>query len=157
MKCSASRIEFCCVANRHTDTHDRPSLPSASTTHDQVKSPTLSLELNFSPSTTKRQEEPTGVILTVYIWGLDKEGTKFVQKGTVSNISARTALLGDIKRHLECGDLIGISCNGRQARFRVIWTCHTNGKIAAAVQRLESDRCPWEDVLAGLSQELDQK
>jgi hypothetical protein len=98
-----------------------------------------------------------GITLPVYVWGLDNEGTKFVQKAAVGNISARGALLLDIKHRLECGDLIGISCNGRQARFRIIWTCDTNNKIAAAVQRLESDPCPWEDVLASLSLELDGK
>lgn len=51
---------------------------------------------------------------------------------------------------LRCGDLVLLQYGAQRARFRIVWTRDSGGpqRILAAVQRLEEDYCPWQDLLA---------
>ena len=98
--------------------------------------------------TERRRERRHCVRLPVSVWGSDVEGRRFAQVATVSNLSTRGALLVDVRHNLRAGDLIGICRDGRQARFRIVWARHAQtGERMAAVQRLLSDACLWEDAL----------
>ena len=99
-----------------------------------------------------RTEPRFELILPVFTWGFTAEGLQFGQEARVLNFSERGALLVRIEHKLRCGDLIGMKYEGRQARFRVIWTQETEakGQYRVAVQRIESDICPWAEVLARL-------
>jgi len=69
------------------------------------------------------------------------------------NISGHGALLWGIEQLLRCGDLIVVQYGKKRARFRVAWTRDSaNGeKVRAAVQRLESEECPWEEELQAVA------
>ncbi|HXY15254.1 MAG TPA: hypothetical protein VEI26_12200 [Terriglobales bacterium] len=97
----------------------------------------------------RRREPRTEPDLAVIIWGIDSQGLPFAQTALARNISGQGALLSGLTQLLRCGDLIAIQYRKSRARFRVVWTRDTaNGdKIRAAVQRLESDECPWKDAL----------
>ena len=87
--------------------------------------------------------------LSVLIWGTDDKGAPFSQSARASNISGSGALLSLIEHPPRCGDLIGISYEGKNSRFRVIWVRDSCGesKIQVAVHRLENECCPWEACL----------
>jgi hypothetical protein len=119
--------------------------PAAATSHSASPRP--------ASRTENRREPRFKVFLPVQIWGMNAHGDEFAQAALVRDISTRGALLVDVDQDLRCGDLIGLRCNGRAARFRVVWT-RTVGlsrKASVAVQRLESDLCPWADSLTRLT------
>src|SRR5664279_4180767 len=99
----------------------------------------------------RRREPRFKVVLSVQIWGASAEGHEFSQQVLVSDISSRGALLLDFRQKLRCGDLIGLRCNRRTARYRVVWTDATDlaGVVRVALHRLESDDCPWPELLEG--------
>jgi len=97
----------------------------------------------------RRQESRTQADLSVCVWGIDAKGLPFAQEAVARNVSGRGALIAGLEQPLRCGDLIGIQYGKKKAKFRVIWVGNFEGgeKIRAAVQRLEADECPWEEVL----------
>jgi len=97
----------------------------------------------------RRREPRVESNIPVLIWGIDARGLPFTQSALARNISWRGALLLGIEQLLRCGDLIAIQYGKKHARFRVVWTRDfANGeKVRAAVQRLETEECPWKDEL----------
>jgi hypothetical protein len=97
----------------------------------------------------RRREPRKPSELLVLLWGIDAEGLPFAQSAIARNISRQGALLSGVKQPLRCEDPIMIQVGTKRARFRVIWTRDSkNGeKILAAVQKLETQECPWEDQL----------
>lgn len=97
----------------------------------------------------RRREPRVESNLPVLIWGIDAQGLPFTQSALARNISGHGALLSGIEQLLRCGDLIVVQYGKKRARFRVVWTRDSaNGeKVRAAVQRLEAEKCPWEDEL----------
>lgn len=87
--------------------------------------------------------------LPVRVWAVDERGCWYAQFAVAHNISSRGALLKGLEREFRCGDLIGVEYSEVKARFRVIWVRDSQGpfRVQAAVQRLEEDKCPWEQVL----------
>jgi hypothetical protein len=41
------------------------------------------------------------------------------------NVSRSRAMLKDVPAKLSVGDIIGLTCNGKKYRFRVVWTAKT--------------------------------
>lgn len=97
----------------------------------------------------RRHEPRLEVDLPLFVWGIDTKGERFVQQAHAREISLSGALLSQLDAELRSGDLVGILYAGKRARFRVVWVryCGTTRKIQAAIQRLEQDECPWEDLL----------
>jgi PilZ domain len=99
----------------------------------------------------RRQEARTQIDLELEVWGIDDRGEPFRQPAHARDISLSGALLS-LDADLRSGDLLGILYAGKKARYRVVWvsrngTNGTNKKIQAAVQRITSDECPWQDLL----------
>jgi len=97
----------------------------------------------------RRRELRVESSLKVLIWGLDAQGVRFTQGAMARNLSGSGALLSGVERQLRSGDLIGLQYGACQARFRVIWMRESgNGeRIRVAVQRLETENCPWPEEL----------
>lgn len=97
----------------------------------------------------RRREERVLANLAVTVWGVDTKGERFLQQATARDISLSGALLTGLDAELKSGDVVGLLYSGKKARFRVVWLRYsdTREKIQAAVQRIETDPCPWMDVL----------
>ena len=100
--------------------------------------------------TTNRRREPRTVVeLTLTVWGVDIRGERFAQQAHARDISLSGALLSGVDADLRSGDLIGILCGKKKARYRVVWLRYdgSGDKMLVAVHRVEGDPCPWEDLL----------
>jgi hypothetical protein len=104
-----------------------------------------------SPNATfqRRKEPRIGVNIPVRIWGIDAAGNRFEEDVTAINFSGSGALLLDVEPMTRSGDLMGVAYKGAKARFRIVWmrTFGLHHKSRVAVQRLEKDRCPWQELL----------
>jgi len=104
--------------------------------------------------TLDRRREPLAESdLTVMVWGVDTRGERFVQEAHAREISLSGALLSGLDADLRSGDVIGVLCGKKKARYRVVWVRYdvSGDKMLAAVHRMASDPCPWEDLLDGNS------
>jgi hypothetical protein len=98
-----------------------------------------------------RRREPRIVVeLLLGVWGIDTDGKRFQQEVRARDISLSGALLSELEAELRPGDLIGVQYEGKQARFRVVWVRQSGDrrKIQAAIHRVDSDPCPWRELLA---------
>lgn len=97
----------------------------------------------------RRREERFPANLHVTVWGVDTKGARFLQEAVARDISLSGALLSGLEAELKSGDVIGVLYSGKKARYRVVWLRYSDSteKIQAAVQRIETDVCPWIDVL----------
>ena len=97
----------------------------------------------------RRREPRTALELILIVWGVDIRGERFVQEAHARDISLSGALLSGIDADLRSGDVIGILCGKKKARYRVVWLRYDGGgdKMLVAVHRMEGDACPWEDLL----------
>lgn len=97
----------------------------------------------------RRREPRTEIKLPLIVWGVDTKGERFLQEATARDISLSGALLTGLDADLRSGDTIGILCGKRRARFRVVWVRYdeTGDKMQVAVHRVESDACPWPELL----------
>jgi PilZ domain len=98
----------------------------------------------------RRREGRTEVELHLMVWGVDTKGERFLQEATARDISMSGALLTGLDADLRSGDIVGIMCGKRKARFRVVWVRYdeTGDKMRVAVHRIDSDECPWRDLLS---------
>lgn len=83
------------------------------------------------------------------VWGVDTRGDRFLQEARAREISLSGALLSGLAVELRSGDVVGILYKDRKARYRVIWVRHSDGeqKVQAAIQRIDPDVCPWQELL----------
>ena len=97
----------------------------------------------------RRREPCKPVDLSLMVWGVDTQGERFLQEAHARDISLSGALLSGLDADLKCGDVIGILYGKKKARYRVVWVRYDEmgDKMQAAVHRLESDACPWLDLL----------
>jgi len=98
----------------------------------------------------RRHEPRTKLDLPLLVWGIDTRGGRFLQQAHARDISLSGALLSGIDCELSPGDMIGILCAGKKARFRVVWVRYdgTGDKMQVAVHRVAADACPWQDLLS---------
>ena len=97
----------------------------------------------------RRREPRKSVELPLLVWGVDVQGERFLQEAYARDISLSGAMLSGLDADLRSGDVIGILCGKRKARFRVIWVRYDGDgeKMQVAVHRMESDECPWAELL----------
>jgi PilZ domain len=98
----------------------------------------------------RRREGRAEVDLGLLVWGVDTKGERFLQEARARDISLTGALLSGLDTDLRAGDVVGVLYAGRKARFRVVWIRYdeTGDKMQVAVHRMESDECPWHDLLS---------
>lgn len=99
----------------------------------------------------RRREGRTEIDLALMVWGVDIKGERFLQEARAHDISLSGALLTGLDADLRSGDIVGILCGKRKARFRVVWVRYdeTGDKMQVAVHRIEADACPWLELLSG--------
>lgn len=97
----------------------------------------------------RRREQRTRIDVTLLVWGVDTHGERFLQEARARDISLSGALLSGLETDVRSGDVIGILCGKRKARFRVVWVRYDDAgdKMLIAVQRLSADECPWPELL----------
>lgn len=97
----------------------------------------------------RRRESRTVLNLALTIWGVDTKGERFLHEARARDISLSGALLSGLEGDLQPGDVIGILYAGKKARFRVVWVRYdeSGDRMQAAVHRISSDACPWQDLL----------
>ncbi|HTS07335.1 MAG TPA: PilZ domain-containing protein [Candidatus Eisenbacteria bacterium] len=98
----------------------------------------------------RRCESRRPIDLPLLVWGVDVQGERFLQEAHARDISLSGALLSGLDADLRSGDVIGILCGKRKARFRVIWVRYDGDgeKMQVAVHRIEADECPWVELLS---------
>jgi hypothetical protein len=101
----------------------------------------------------RRREPRRPIVLPLLVWGVDVQGERFLQEAHARDISRSGALLSGLDADLRSGDVIGILCGKRKARFRVIWIRYDDDgeKMQVAVHRVETDECPWAELLSAES------
>lgn len=97
----------------------------------------------------RRREGRAEIELPLMVWGVDTKGERFLEEATARDISLSGALVTGLDADLRSGDIVGILCGKRRARFRVVWVRYdeTGDKMQVAVHRLDSDACPWQEML----------
>jgi hypothetical protein len=98
----------------------------------------------------RRREPRKSADLPLLVWGVDVQGERFLQEAHARDISLSGALLSGLDADLRSGDVIGILCGKKKARFRVIWIRYDGDgeKMQVAVHRMEGDECPWAELIA---------
>ena len=101
------------------------------------------------PRPERRREQRTTIDLNLLVWGIDTHGERFLQEAHARDISLSGALLSGLETDIRSGDVIGVLCGKRKARFRVVWVRYDDAgdKMLVAVQRLAADECPWPELL----------
>jgi len=71
-----------------------------------------------------------------------------VQEAHARDIRLSGARLSGIDADLRSGDVIGVLCGKKKARYRVVWVRYDGSgeKMQVAVHRLDWDACPWLDL-----------
>jgi hypothetical protein len=97
----------------------------------------------------RRREPRWAANLQVLVWGVDTQGERFLQDAQASDISLSGALLTGMDADLRSGDVIGILYGKKKARYRVVWIRYDAGgeKMQLAVHRMQTDECPWLELL----------
>ena len=99
---------------------------------------------------TRRHEPGIEIGLPLRVCGIDTRGRRFLKEADARSISLTGALLSQFDAQVKAGDVIGVLYRERKARFRVIWArpCSNGSKLQAAIHRVETDECPWIDLLS---------
>ena len=97
----------------------------------------------------RRREPRTPADLPLLVWGVDIQGERFIQEAHARDISLSGALLSGVEADLRSGDVIGVLCGKKKARFRVVWTRYdcTGERMQVAIHRVETEECPWAELL----------
>jgi hypothetical protein len=98
------------------------------------------------PATGKRREKRISAALAIRLWGTDTRGRPFIEVTKTANVSRSGALLTGVPAKLAVGEIIGLTCNGKKYRFRVVWTGAEGSCEAGNVglQCLESGKWVWD-------------
>lgn len=100
-----------------------------------------------------RREKRIAAVFPIRLWGLDANGRPFIEASKTVNVSRSGALLQGVPTKLNAGDVIGLRCNGKKYRFRVVWTGKNGTSEAGNVglQSLEAGAWIWEELRLPLS------
>jgi hypothetical protein len=96
-----------------------------------------------------RRERRLQLELRVQISGRDAGGNSFTENAAASNISGSGALVSGMTQRVRAEDLVWIEHQDRKARFRIVWVrdSESEQKTQAAVQKLETEECPWNSLV----------
>ena len=102
----------------------------------------------MSRSLGNRRENRIAAVFPIRLWGMDTNGRPFIEATTTVNVSRRGTLLTDVPTKLGVGDTIGLKCNQKIFRFRVVWigTAGTSDDGNLGLQSLEPGDGIWEDL-----------
>ena len=97
----------------------------------------------------RRREARTPTDLPLRVWGIDTRGERFIEEARACDISLNGAMLCGLRTDLRSGDVVGVLYAGRAARYRIVWVRYDEegDRMKVAVHRIESDACPWLDLL----------
>ena len=89
------------------------------------------------------------VDLPVRIWGIGADGRPFNQHARAQNITASGALIAGVEQELKLDDTIGVQCDDRKARCKVIRIASTDSlnRSQVGIQLLIDQECPWKQYL----------
>jgi hypothetical protein len=95
-----------------------------------------------------RREKRIAAMFPIRLWGMDANGRPFIEASKTVNVSRSGALLRDVPTKLVVGDVIGLRCNQKKYRFRVVWIGKTGSSDAGNVglQSLDSGEWIWKDL-----------
>jgi len=95
-----------------------------------------------------RREKRIAAIFPIRLWGMDANGRPFIEASKTVNVSRSGALLSDVPAKLVLGDVIGLRCNQKKYRFRVVWigTPGSSDATNVGLQSLDSGEWIWEDL-----------
>jgi hypothetical protein len=123
--------------------------------HETIETEMIETETSQNGMTRLGTVEPVNpprseVGLSVQVSGIDSRGKTFLQDAHASNVSAGGGLISQLEVEVRTGDVIALSYAGRKARYRVVWVRHGGAryKYQAVVQRIDSDDCPWQNLLS---------
>lgn len=86
------------------------------------------------------------VDLLIRVFGMDAKGRPFSQNARVLNISDHGARFSGLENQLTPGDIIGLHCDDKKARCKVIWVADAGPpeNIEVGVKIVEGQPCPWQ-------------
>ena len=91
----------------------------------------------------KRRARRIPAALTVRLWGMDANGRPFIEVSKTENVSRTGALLNGIPKKLAIGEIVGLRCNERKYRFRVVWTGKEGTTDAGSIGLQSLDPGEW--------------
>ncbi len=92
-----------------------------------------------------RPEPRVPVDLPVRVWGMTADGHAFNQRARARNISSAGAMIGEVENDLNVGDVIGMQCDDKKARCKVVWVnTGLASKHQVGVKVLANQECPWK-------------
>jgi hypothetical protein len=97
------------------------------------------------------QNEPRLTVdLPVRIWGMNAEGRPFSQQARAQNISSEGALISGVESELKVGDVIGVQCEERKTRCKVVWAVNAGPakKNQVGIKLVAEQECPWKNYLS---------
>ena len=102
----------------------------------------------MSQGAGKRREKRIAAALPIRLWGLDARGRPFIEAAKTTNVSRSGVLLKGLPTKLVVGDTIGLRCQEKKYRFRVVWIAAEGTPEAGNIglQSLESGKWIWEDL-----------
>ena len=94
---------------------------------------------------TAQPEPRIPVDFPVRLWGMTAEGRPFNQQARAKNISSAGAMIGDVESDLRVGDVIGMGCDNKKARCKVVWmNTQAALKKQVGIEMLADQDCPWK-------------
>jgi hypothetical protein len=92
----------------------------------------------------RRREPHTRVALPVRLWGMDSNGSPFVQNVQTVDVSATGACVSGVTARLKVGEVIGVQHGAEKARFRVIWVKAVEGVgFDVGLSAVDEAKCLW--------------
>ena len=97
----------------------------------------------------RRPESRLTNVIPIRVWGMDADGRPFFQNANATNISSEGATVTGINHPLKAGDVIGVQCGEKKARFKVVWVIDsgTARQIEAGVKIVPGQQSPWQEVV----------
>jgi PilZ domain-containing protein len=93
-----------------------------------------------------RREQRKDVKLTVRVYGTDSAGSIFSESVSTVNVSLEGAMLKGFYRHIQPGEIIGLTYGTKKARFRVQWVgeAGTDQAGCIGVHNVVPNSCLWD-------------
>jgi len=98
---------------------------------------------------SRRREPHTKVALPVRIWGMDSNGSPFVQNVSTVDVSSSGASVSGVTALLKVGEVIGVQHGAEKARFRVTRVSPVEGGgFDIGLSAVDETKCLWRAYLS---------